>query len=80
MQHDRSPAPKADPVEQAVLSLLVSSGRRVWAFDELAREIGDRLATIDAVRRLRAEGIVHRVGDEFIIVSRTAERTIDLWQ
>jgi hypothetical protein len=54
-----------------VLELLLGEDRP-WALEELAREVGDRVETIDAVADLHGHGLVNRIGDEFVIASRAA--------
>jgi hypothetical protein len=48
-----------------------------WSMDEFAREIGNRLAVEDSVRRLAETGLVHRLG-EYIWPTRTARRANQL--
>ena len=70
-----------DRIEQAILGLLLNDQTtHIWAVEELVREIGDRLTTIDALRRLTAAGIVHHVASEYIIITRSARRVIELWE
>lgn len=79
-QSRRFIAQEDDAIEQAILSMLLDdAGAELWAIDELVREIGDRLAIVDAVRRLTAAGIVHHLPGGFVLISRTARRTIELW-
>jgi hypothetical protein len=73
-------ADEADAIEQAILDLLMREERvPLWAVDELVREIGDRLATVDALRRLDAAGVIHCLHGEFVLVSRSTRRVIELW-
>lgn len=63
-----------DDLERGVLALLLDSENPgPWSLDELAREVGDELQTIDAVARLHAVGLVHRC-HEFVWATRPAAR------
>lgn len=44
-----------------------------WSISELARELGDEINALDALRRLEQAGLVHRFGD-FAFPTRTARR------
>jgi hypothetical protein len=74
MHEQRSPEPADDDlrIDSAILALMLSDRPPwLWSTAELAREIGDELATIDSLRRLHASGLVHRCGD-FVFATRTA--------
>jgi hypothetical protein len=55
----------------AVLELLIHEDRP-WAVDELAREIGDRIDTVDAIADLHGHGLVNKIGADYVIASRAA--------
>lgn len=55
----------------AVLRLLTAEDR-LWSIEELARETGDRVGTLDAVAELCGAGLAHRVPPAFAIASRAA--------
>ena len=61
--------PMADPVrddaywDATVLDLLLDEHPGLWSIDDLERLAGDANAVGDAVIRLTALGLVHRVGD-----------------
>lgn len=57
----------------AVLALLVYDDQRVWSDEEVAREIGDRLAVTDSLARLYGAGLVHRL-EGFVFATRPALR------
>jgi hypothetical protein len=80
MQTERSHNQVPDPIQQAIFGLLIGSERQVWAVDDIVREIGDRLAVIDALRDMQAGGVVHRLTDDFVLASRTAVTATELWQ
>jgi hypothetical protein len=82
MHEQRSPCVAQDEhaTEQAILGLLAQETAPLWAIEELVREIGDRLAVVDAVRRLQAAGLAHDIGGEYVFISRTARRVIELWE
>lgn len=63
--------------EEGVLSRLLSKNSRYpWTVDEMVRSQQDgqttRLDTIDAIKRLQSEGLIHRTGDDVIFPSRAA--------
>ena len=59
--------------DQAVLDLLLHGDTAgPWAEEELAREIGDRVVVLDALARLYAAGLVHRLSEGFVFASRAA--------
>jgi hypothetical protein len=61
-----------DRVRGAVLRLLLTSqSHQLWSVAELEREIGDRVATVDAIASLHAAGLIHRCGD-FVLATRAA--------
>jgi hypothetical protein len=69
-----APAPPSGDPETAVLALLLGEQpRSLWSIDEIERELGDALAARDALQRLEATGLVHRLG-EFAFASRAAAR------
>lgn len=51
--------------------LLAHDAQRPWTPDEIAREIGDRLAVADSLRRLHGGGLIHRL-DRFVFATRAA--------
>jgi hypothetical protein len=42
-----------------------------WSVAEVERELGEHIATVDAVASLQAAGLVHRCG-EFVFATRAA--------
>lgn len=67
-----------ETTEATIMALLLSDDSRwPWATDELVRQLGDSIATVDAINRLHATGLVHRCG-EFVFPSRAAERADQL--
>jgi hypothetical protein len=71
--HDSSP--EEERVEHAVLDLLLhGDAAGPWAEDELVREIGDRVSVADALARLAAVGLLHRLAGGFVFASRAAVR------
>ncbi|HLM87249.1 MAG TPA: hypothetical protein VK272_13790 [Solirubrobacteraceae bacterium] len=82
MRDQRSGAPPAgrrgDEVQFVVLALLLDpdwSGG--WSLAELAREVGCEITAAEAVVRLHAAGLVHRVG-ELVFAARPAVRFCQL--
>ena len=66
--------------DHAVLGVLLGEdAQRPWTVDEVAREIGDELATTDSLARLRAAGLVHRL-EGFVFATRPAVRAAQLEQ
>ncbi len=61
-----------DGADAAVLAMLLAEdAQRPWSLDEVALELGDRLRATDALNRLQAAGLVHRLGD-FVFAARPA--------
>jgi hypothetical protein len=61
-----------DQADAAILGLLLDPGsQRPWSEDEIAREIGNRVETVDGLARLAGSGLVHRL-NSFVWASRAA--------
>jgi hypothetical protein len=81
MQDESTPtvADEERRADQAILALpLTPEEQRPWSVHEVELEMGDHLATVDSLARLRATGLIHRCG-EFVFASRvalTAERLL----
>jgi hypothetical protein len=79
MQDEQGTCIPPEQVQAAVLGLLTDTEvQRPWSLAELEREIGDRIRTADAVTRLYAAGLVHRLGDGFVFATRAAVRADEL--
>ena len=62
-----------EQVDSAILGLLLDpEASRPWSVDEVAREIGDEVATADGLARLTAAGLAHRIGEGFVWARRAA--------
>jgi hypothetical protein len=67
-----------DEIERVVLALLLEPGSRgPWSVWELGLGVGSELRVAEAVVRLHAAGLVHRV-DEFVWVTRPLARFYEL--
>ena len=79
MQEQRMPGapervqPSEERLDNLVLGLTLDGPTWLWGVDEIAREIGDPVGAQDAVARLTAAGLVHRIG-EFVFATRSARR------
>lgn len=66
-------------MDQATLALLLTpEEQRPWSVHEVELEIGEHIATVDSLARLRRAGLIHRCGD-FVFAARaalTAERLL----
>jgi hypothetical protein len=74
MHDQRKPTPAQDDarVDGAILGLLLAADAHgLWSVDELTRQIGDRVATVDSLARLYGAGLIHRIGD-FVFATRAA--------
>jgi hypothetical protein len=74
MHDQRKPTPAEDDarVDGAILRLLLDADARgPWAVEEVARQIGDRVSTVDSLARLHGAGLIHRI-DGFVFASRAA--------
>lgn len=59
-------------IDQTIMSLLLEDDcRPLWAVEEVAREVGDPLATREGLDRLQGVGLVHRL-DGFVLATRSA--------
>lgn len=68
-----------DKIDQAILGLLIDDRcSPQWAIEELVREIGDRVAVEDSLRRLYGAGLIHRLGEGFVFPTRAAVRAHQL--
>jgi hypothetical protein len=68
----------ADSIERAIMQLLLSSEHPApWSEAELEREIGNSIATQDALANLHSSGLIHRYAGMFS-ASRTARRMDEL--
>jgi hypothetical protein len=76
MQGQSSPAEDDARVESAILALLTGE-QHPWSDNEVALEIGDPISSIDALRRLQAAGLVHRL-DGFVFATRAAVRSVEI--
>lgn len=66
-----SPAERDDRIDTAIMGLLFESERPV-STEEVAREMGDQLATTDALARLHGAGLLHRLDGGFVFATRAA--------
>jgi hypothetical protein len=76
MHDERSPAEAEADADTTVLELLTAAPT-LWSTDELAREVGHRVTAVDAVARLHAAGLAHRL-DDFVFATRAAEHAARL--
>jgi hypothetical protein len=76
MHNEPSPAEAEADADATVLEFLTETPR-LWSLPELGRAVGDNLTATDAVARLHAAGLAHRLGD-FVFSSRAAERATQL--
>lgn len=67
----RDVAKEEDGADAVLAMLLAEDAQRPWSLDEVALELGDRLQATDALNRLQATGLVHRLGD-FVFAARPA--------
>jgi hypothetical protein len=64
-------------LDRGVLNLVLSEHPWPWRIDEIARELDNEANAEDAVCRLTASGLLHRVG-EFVFPTRTASRAAEI--
>jgi hypothetical protein len=76
MSPTHSIAEQEDHTDKVVLEYLLLS-KWPWSVEEIGRKINDSTDTEDAVARLSAEGLVHRLGG-FVFPARAALRSVDL--
>lgn len=64
--------------DSAVLRLMLCDDSGFpWSVEEIARTIGESIDAVDAMRRLEAAGLVHRLGD-FVFPTLAARRADEL--
>ncbi len=79
MQEQRMPGARArvqlseERLDNLVLGLALNGPTWLRGVGEIAREIGDPVGAEDAVARLTAAGLLHRIG-EFVFATRSARR------
>lgn len=68
----RGAMPERGDMRRVVLLLLLApEDQRRWLPREIELEVGDPVATVDALDQLYGEGLVHRLG-EFVFAIRAA--------
>jgi len=66
-----------EEMDNTVIGFMLGGECWPWSLDEIVRECGDRIDAEDAVARLAAAGLIHRLG-EFVFPTRTARRADEL--
>jgi uncharacterized membrane protein len=69
-----------DDTDLEIVSLLATSPGVLWEREDLIRELGSPLPTIDALRRLEATGIIHTIDRRFHVLTRTAQNLLELME
>lgn len=75
--HDEPSPARADADADASVLDLLTAAPALWSTAELAREIGDPITAADAIARLHAVGLAHRLGD-FVFATRAAHHAAQL--
>jgi hypothetical protein len=72
-----SPQQEDERVDRAILDLLLcSEAPGLWSADEVVREVGDPIAVDDALTRLSAGGLIHRLEEYCSPPARPPSRCI----
>jgi predicted transcriptional regulator len=73
MQDESIPDPARSEREcdSAVLALLLEEEHTIWSIAEIGQTLGSHVNGVDAVNRLHAAGLVHRLGD-YVFATRAA--------
>jgi hypothetical protein len=74
MTPDTTPLVETDEhIDATLLGILIHDDTTtLWTIDELVRELGDRVSTLDSLTRLHRAGLIHRIDHDFIQASRAA--------
>ena len=68
----RMPDEQEEKAQKGVLGLLLASDSQLpWSVAEVERELGEHIATVDAIASLHAAGLIHQCG-EFVFATRAA--------
>lgn len=70
---------RLDQRQRTVLMLLFSDPSP-WTVQELGRELEEERLAVDAVAELAGEGLVHRLGEDFVVPTRAARRADVLYE
>jgi hypothetical protein len=63
--------------DKCVLDLMLCDSPGLWTVDEIARVLKTQVGAEDAVARLCAAGLVHRLG-EFVTLTHAARRAVEI--
>jgi hypothetical protein len=78
MHHQRNDVDPEVRDDSAILNLLLDPTLQgSLSVDEVAREMGEHVKTLDAIARLHGCGLIHRL-DEFVFATRSARRSREL--
>lgn len=72
--HDESipdPAHREREYDSAVLALLLEEDHTIWSIAEIGQTLGSQVGGVDAITRLHAAGLVHKLGD-YVFATRAA--------
>jgi hypothetical protein len=69
----RSVEDRERDTDRAVLTMLLAD-LGLWSVDEVLRESADALEAEDSLSRLHATGLLHRIGEGFVLPTGAAVR------
>jgi hypothetical protein len=76
--HTPYPGERLHTLELVVLHLMTGDQQQIWSVVDVARELQDPEGVSDAVRGLRASGLIHETSDGFIFATRAAVRMVEI--
>jgi hypothetical protein len=74
----RTPSERFDATERDVLYLMTDGEQPVWSVDDLGRALEQPAGAVDAVRGLRAAGLIHQTTDGYVFATRAAVRMVQI--
>ncbi len=80
MHDEDTPDPAAvfDALERDALYLMTDGEQPIWSVDDLGRALEQPTRAVDAVRCLRAAGLLHQTTDGYVFATRAGARMVEI--